>query len=277
MLVPMEGIMTLAYRLVLALHVLAAVAAVVVFWVAAVTKKGTARHVWVGRLFVFSMAAMCVSALVMSAFNLAVPAMVHSLHEFRARGAVMGNSRAQATVADLAREFRLNAVWLTYVAVQLLVSLRFGMQVVRLRTTRATSLTADVILAGAVLVTGAGLIAFGVSVPHPLIATFGIMGALAMGRRLFVLLRPPRSHMAWWYEHMGTLLGAGIPLHVTMLLAIGRHLPGPPGSWRLALPAVVILGFPAITMWTRYYRRRFEPGPPRTHDAHAQPAATQPA
>ena len=73
--------MSLIYRTVLALHVVAAVAAVVIFWAAAITKKGSARHVLVGRLFVWTMVVMSASAIVMSAFNLAVPAAVHSLAE----------------------------------------------------------------------------------------------------------------------------------------------------------------------------------------------------
>jgi hypothetical protein len=270
--------MALTYRILLVVHILAAVVAVVAFWMAAVTNKGSARHVRVGRLFVSSMAAMCLSALGMSAFNVTVPDVVHSLAAFRARGAALGEDTTGATVQHLVREFRLNAVWLTYVAVQLLAALRFGVQVVRTRRTGGTDLVVDTGLAGLVLVAGVALAVFGGRVGHPLITMFGVMGALSGGRRLVVLVRPPRSPMAWWYEHMGTLLGTGIPLHVTMLLAIGRYLPGPPGPWRVALSGVVVLGLPAITMWIRYYRRRFDTRPERPHGPTvSRPAVAQPA
>jgi hypothetical protein len=63
-----------------------------------------------------------------------------------------------------------------------------------------------------------------------------------------------------------------------LLLAIGRHLPGPAGNWRLALATVTVLGFPAITMWIRSYRRRFERRPSRAHDTTTPgTAAAQPA
>jgi uncharacterized membrane protein len=273
----MEVVMSLAYRILLAVHILSAIAAVAVFWVGAVTRKGSPRHVAVGRLFVVTMATVAITALAMSALNVAVPAAVHSLAEFQGRGATMGGDRSRATVADLAREFRLNAVWLSYVSVQLLVALRFGVQVVRTRRLGARALGVDTALAVLVFAGGVVLALAGARIAHPLIAAFGVMGALASGRRLVVLLRPSRSPMAWWYEHMGTLLGAGIPLHVTMLLAVGRHLPGPPGSWRFALPSVVLLGLPAITMWIRYYRRRFEPRAPRAHAAKNARPTTQPA
>lgn len=270
--------MSLIYRTVLALHVVAAVAAVVIFWAAALTKKGTARHVVVGRLFVWTMVAMSASAIVMSAFNLAMPAAVHSLAEYRARSAVFGGDVSRITTDDLVRSFRLNAVWLVYVAVQLLAGLRFGVQVVRTRSTRASVLTIDSVVAAVVLAAGVVLTIVGARVRHPLITTFGVIGAVSSARRLQLLLRPLPSPMAWWYEHMGSLLGAGIPLHTTLLLAIGRHLPGPAGNWRLALAMVTVVGFPAITMWIRSYRRRFERRPSRVHDTTTPAtASTQPA
>lgn len=270
--------MTVTYRILLVSHIIAAVVAVVAFWGAAVARKGSARHVLVGRVFVISMTTMIIGALGMSALNIAIPDVVHSLGEFRARGAVVGEDTGAKTVQHLVREFRLNAIWLTYAGVLLLVTLRFGMQVVRTRSTGVTVLKADTVLAALVLAGGVVLTFVGLGVGHPVITMFGVMGTLGHGRRLFVLLRPSRSPMAWWYEHMGTLLGTGIPLHVTMLLAIGRHLPGPPGPWRVALSGVVILGLPAITIWKRYYRRRFEPRIPRTHGTKTSgPAATQPA
>jgi len=252
--------MLVIYRVLLVVHILSAVAAVGAFWAAAVVKKGSPLHVRVGRLYVLAMATMCATALGLSALNIAVPAAVHSLEEFRSRGVVLGADMTRATVGDLARDFRLNAVWLTYAAVQLLVGLRFGVQVVRTR--RVGRLGLDLLLAALVTLGGLGLTAAGVLLPHPLIAGFGVMGALSGSRRLFVLVRPSSSPMAWWYEHMGTLLGTGIPLHVTFLLALGRHLPGPDGPWRVMLSGVVMLGLPGIVIWVRYYRRRFEPGPP---------------
>jgi hypothetical protein len=274
----MEVGMSLIYRTLLALHVVAAVAAVVIFWAAAVTRKGSARHVLVGRLFVWTMIAMTTSAIAMSVFNLAVPTAVHTLAEYQARTAVFSGDGSRITVDDLVRSFRLNAVWLTYVAVQLLAGLRFGTQVVRTRSTHGRDLRADAAIAAVVLVTGMVLTWFGVRVGHPLIVAFGIIGAVSSGRRLQVLARPSPSPMAWWYEHMGSLLGVGIPLHTTLLLAIGRHLPGPAGNWRLALATVTALGFPAITMWIRSYRRRFERRPSRAHDTTTPgTAAAQPA
>jgi hypothetical protein len=252
-----EVVMLLTYRILLVVHILGAVASVAVFWAAAVVKKGSRRHTQVGRLFVLSMTVMLTSALGLSAFNLGVPAAVHPLD---------------------ARAYWLNAIWQTYVAVHLLLSVRFGTRVARTHSTRWNDLGADLPLAAVMLVGGVAVAICGVREGHAFNTAFGLVGTISSGRRLAVLLRPPRSHMGWWYEHMNTLLGIGVPLHATFLLAVGRHLPESAGSWRLALPGIVVLGLPAIRIWIRYYRRRFELQPPRTHAADtSRPVATQAA
>jgi hypothetical protein len=103
-------------------------------------------------------------------------------------------------------------VWLTYAAVQLPIGLRFGTQVVRTR--RICGLTLDAGLAALVVVVGLVLTVVEALVPHPLIAGFAVMGALSGGRRLFVLLRPSSSPMAW------RLFPAGIA-DLDLLIALG--------------------------------------------------------
>lgn len=115
-------------QLLLAGHIACACAAVAAFWAAAAARKGSTGHVRTGKVYVAAMTALTVSALGLSALNVVAPEAVHSLEEFRARGTTLGADMSSATTADLAREFRLNAIWLTYAALQLLVGLRFGTQ-----------------------------------------------------------------------------------------------------------------------------------------------------
>jgi uncharacterized membrane protein len=271
----MEVSMLWIYQALLTLHILSAVAALAAFWTAAVVKKGSDRHVRVGQIYVFTMVSMSVTALGLSALNIAAPTTVHSLDEFRARGAVVGGKMAAAELGDLARDFRLNAVWLTYAAFQLLIGLRFGTRVVRERRVGGVRLRLDTALAALVVAGGLGLTVGGTLVAHPLITAFGVMGAFSGARRLVVLVRRDPSPMTWWYEHMLTMLGTGVPLHVTFLLALGRHLPGPSGSWRVALSGIVMFGLPAILIWIRHYRRKFETGsasdPASNHGRTPQP------
>lgn len=74
------------------------------------------------------------------------------------------------------------------------------------------------------------------------------------------------SPKAWFYEHMGSLLGTGIAFHTafavfgaTRLFELGFH------GWISVVPWVLpaAIGIPAIVIWTRYYRRRFGDLPSR--------------
>jgi hypothetical protein len=102
------------------------------------------------------------------------------------------------------------------------------------------------------------MLVFGWLNSHSLIVSFGVFGLVSGYQRLTFMSRPPATRMEWWFQHMVAMLGTGLPLHTAFLLAVGRHLPGPPGSWRLLPAALTLLGIPAITIWTRHYRNRFQ-------------------
>ena len=78
-------------------------------------------------------------------------------------------------------------------------------------------------------------------------------------RRLLANPRP--TPMAWWYTHMGGMVGSGIAFHTAFLVFGGQRLFGGAliqGTWSFLpwiLPAA--LGLPALHVWTRYYKRRF--------------------
>jgi type VI protein secretion system component VasK len=103
------------------------------------------------------------------------------------------------------------------------------------------------------------MLAFGLLNGHPIITTFGMVGLIDGSTRLAFMFRIPKTRMEWWFSHMTVMLGTGVPLHAAFLLAVGRHLPGPYGNWRLLPSALVIIGLPTIAIWKRYYRNRFEP------------------
>jgi hypothetical protein len=72
--------------------------------------------------------------------------------------------------------------------------------------------------------------------------------------------RPYPSPMAWWYEHMGSMLGGGVAFHTAFLVLGAGRLSGISinGAWAMVpwlLPTIV--GVPASEIWTRYYRRKF--------------------
>jgi uncharacterized membrane protein len=73
---------------------------------------------------------------------------------------------------------------------------------------------------------------------------------------LYRFSRPPADKNFWWYSHMTGMLASYIAAMTAFLVNNARHLhfPGPIWLWWL-LPTFV--GVPAISIWTRYYRRKF--------------------
>jgi hypothetical protein len=80
--------------------------------------------------------------------------------------------------------------------------------------------------------------------------------------------------MAWWYEHMGAMLGGGIAFHTAFLvLGLQRLLALPLMGTAMVVPWLLptVIGLPTIAIWTRYYRRKFREDRART----AAPATAQ--
>ena len=68
------------------------------------------------------------------------------------------------------------------------------------------------------------------------------------------------SPRAWLYEHLGSMLGAGIAFHTAFAVFGSAQLfdLGLSG-WTAVVPwvAPAAIGIPAIFLWTRHYRRKF--------------------
>ena len=85
---------------------------------------------------------------------------------------------------------------------------------------------------------------------------FGLIGmSLAVGQMKNFLWKPTEK-MFWWYTHLGNMIGSYIAAWsafsvVTLTRVIGNH-------WYVWLwPSMV--GIPAISLTTAYYRRKFAP------------------
>jgi len=71
------------------------------------------------------------------------------------------------------------------------------------------------------------------------------------------LLWKPASPLEWKYQHMGSMLGAGIAAHTAFLVfGAGRFVDSSLSNSPLVWLAPTIIGVPATIIWTRYYRRQ---------------------
>jgi len=81
---------------------------------------------------------------------------------------------------------------------------------------------------------------------------FGLVGLLLAGREMQGFWRPAADPRAWWYRHMGNMLGAYIATVSAFSVVNFTFLP-PIVRW--LWPTAV--GVPLIGLWIRHYRRRF--------------------
>ncbi len=108
-------------------------------------------------------------------------------------------------------------------------------------------------------VAAASAIVYGLVGGHILMIVFSTIAlATAIGDFRFAS-RPLPSRMAWWYQHMASMMGACIAAVTAFLVVnVGRFAPDSPAAlawvpW--VLPSVVMV--PVFTTWIQRYRVKF--------------------
>jgi len=256
-------------------HIIVGFAGLVLFWVPVFAKKGGRLHVACGRLFAWCAYIVGATSVVSSAWAVAHP--VSFLSDPLSRGV---SERAVPYMTEQARFF---FSILGFLGLAVLVGTYFGVRVVRTRRDHS-ELRRGILIPGELLLAlwCVGMTAFGVyslvlcatgrhllpagAAPRFLIPILlGLWGLNGVASELKYILRPRPTPMAWWYQHMGAMLGAGIAFHTAFLVfgsarLFGLQLSGP---WQVVpwlLPSAI--GIPATVLWVRYYKRRFREDQP---------------
>jgi hypothetical protein len=86
---------------------------------------------------------------------------------------------------------------------------------------------------------------------------FGALGVVLAGKDLREFRHPPSDRTAWWFSHMGGMLGSYIAAMTAFSVVNFEFLPT---AVRWLWPTAV--GTPLIVLWVRYYRVRFRRGHP---------------
>jgi uncharacterized membrane protein len=124
--------------------------------------------------------------------------------------------------------------------------------------------------AGAALMFGAGILLIALGAVQPtrtwerlsLVAiAFGITGVFFGVRDALSFVQTPRDRQFWWYNHMGGMIGSYIAAVSAFSVVNFSFLPT---AVRWLWPSAI--GIPAILLWIRFYRRKFNPQP----SAHPQ-------
>jgi hypothetical protein len=222
------------YKLALTIHVLAGLTGLAAFWTPALARKGGQLHVQMGRIFYHATCAIALTGLAMAAMILAAP--------------TPGRPRVLAW-------------FLCYLIVITFAPVHHGVRVLetrgephRIRTPFHTALNASAI------VMAIAMIALAFYARQPIFAALSPIGVLVGRGNLRFARLPYESRMAWWYEHMGSMLGGGIAFHTAFFVIgagrfFGAYLTGFYATIPWVLPAII--GIPATQIWIRYYRRKF--------------------
>jgi hypothetical protein len=262
--------MSTIYRVVLLLHICAGISGLVAFWIPAVARKGQTLHVRAGWAFFYATTVVAATGVMMATVLLIDPLAVKPLQ------AALDPRRVQ----EIATTIRLTSLFLFYLVLITFVPVYHGVRVLatraepeRLRTRFHTAINVTVIVAAA------AMILLSVVTRQPVFGGLSVIGFLMGPGHLSFARRPYPTPMAWWYEHMGSMLGGGIAFHTAFLvLGAGRlfgiTLEGPIAMVPWLLPTII--GVPVTSIWVGYYRRKFnEAGPAGAGSAERARAAVR--
>ena len=241
-------------------HVIVGAAALVLFWIPVLARKGSPLHVRAGRAYSIAMYVVSITAFVASVIVLADPIAI------RRPGEVLDAE----TAAVLARQFRIGSLFLLMLSVLVFSSVHHGLMALRERRSPGILKTPwhrGLIVSLGLLGLYVGII--GVRNDALLLMIFGSISLFASFGMFRETLPDRLDRRERVVAHLGGLIGSGIGAY-TAFFAFGgarflRELL--PGQWQvLAWIIAPIIGTIAINRLSRRYRA------PKRADVDATPA-----
>ena len=239
--------MTMLLDVIVWAHIATGFVGLAAFWVPVFARKGGRAHVQAGRVYTYCAYVVTLSAVTASAGRIV---------SYQSQGIGFGDRPDLYGFAFL----------LGYLGVATFAMVRQAMRVVATRraphTLRAPFHEALgwASIAGSVAAIAVAFAAW--SDVSPILLGLSPIGLFTGGNMLRLMRNPRPRHMAWFYSHLGSMLGGGIAFHTAFIVFGAQRLwayeiAGPLAVLPWILPTLV--GVPAIVVWTRYYRRKFAP------------------
>lgn len=240
--------MTTIHSLLVYTHILFGAAALVLFWVPVVAKKGSPLHRRAGRYYATSMYVVSVSAFIACVLVLADPIGMRE----------PDLDVAGAKAAELARQFRMGALFLLMLSILVFTSVRHGL--LALREKHEAGILRTPLHRGMIIGLGAlgvGIGGLGITRGLILLMIFGGISA-TVSISMFRDTRPERlTQSERTIAHLGGLIGSGIGAYTAFFAFGGARFLGDllPGQWQ-ALSWIVapVVGTLAIRILNRRYR-----------------------
>lgn len=226
-------------------HVAAGFIGLAAFWVPIFTRKGAAQHKLFGKIFKYS------AYIVLGAAGLAV-----CLH-------AINFSNHGMSISEHASDYGF-MIFLGYLALVTFIILRHGQLVLQHKPGLASMNNwPNRFFAGLAIASSLMIIAFAlVYNPSNKIILYALSPiGISSGIGIFKAIRGQRTEKkAWFYEHLGAMLGCGIAFHTAFAVFGASRIfdLGLSGAWSV-LPwiAPTLIGIPATIIWTRHYKQRF--------------------
>jgi hypothetical protein len=229
----------------LRLHLTCAFGATAVFWIAAASRKGGARHRAAGRWFARLICAAAILGGALAIAQLVSPQMVRPAE-------YVGTTGADAA-AEVARTRQM--MWLIlYVLVIIVAPVQHGLAVIRagpLPVRVRSRLHAGLSLAG--LAGTVLLIPAAIAWQQWTFLVVAPVGFIVGVRNLSYASRPFAAPSEWQREHLTSLLTAGITLHTAfVVLGLSRLLGVTTSGWMQVVPWALpaLIGLPVLA-WIR--------------------------
>ena len=175
------------YRTIVLTHIACGVVALVTYWMAGLSKKGSPFHKRSGKVYLVAMIGIIASSLYLAA------------SAFAGGKPVIGTFLAYLVVITA------TAMWLGW------TSIRRKREQTRFRDRGYVALALGNVISGGVV------FAFGVNVADYLLMGFSWVGIIIGGQMLWRAWRPLDEAKWWLREHIGAMLGCGIATHIAFL------------------------------------------------------------
>lgn len=226
-------------------HIIAGFIGLTAFWVPIFARKGGVNHRLFGKVFKY-----CAYIVLGGAF------ISVALHTGIGLAEGEGPRKSPGSFAFL--------MFLGYLAVVTFAGLRHGLQVLaNKRDLSAMNLTTNRFMAWLAITASAALIIYSMYFKPPNMIILFALSPIGFGIGRGILKAIKGHHpekKAWFYEHMGNMIGTGIAFHTAFAVfgsvrLFDLGLTGFVSVIPWILPALI--GIPGTFIWTHYYKRKF--------------------
>lgn len=225
-------------------HILIGTAALILFWVPIVSKKGGMDHRKFGKIYSMVMYAVAATGALMAVIVLYDPMLIH------------GHRLSDISRADVfASRMRVFYSMLLFLSLLVYVGIRHGQLSLQAKTDHSVMRAPSHLFFNALLcISAIALLGSGIANNHTLSIIFGVLGLVGSIGNLRFCLQKNVGKQRWLVEHLSSYIGTGIGAYTAFLTFGGRSLFTDIGSWQLifwVMPGII--GSIAIHFYSKKY------------------------